>query len=200
MRVSKEKAAENRQRIVEAAARLFKERGIAATGVDSITSAAGLTHGAVYSQFGSKEAIAIDSIRQALRSSIKVWLRVLAKKGKKKSLPAIVESYLSPAHRDAPGRGCVIAALGGDISRQPLSVREAFTKEFVAVLEFLTELIASDDSSIGEDEALAAFASMTGALVLSRAVTDDALSERILRAATKWIEARAANGRLSEGR
>ncbi len=198
MRVSKEKAAENRQRIVDAASRLFRERGIAATGVDSISSAAGMTHGAVYSQFGSKEAIAIDAIRKALRSSIKVWLRVLAKKGKKKSLPAIVESYLSPAHRDAPGRGCVIAALGADISRQPRGVRDAFTEEFVEVLGFLTELIASDDNSISRDDALATLASMTGALALSRAVTDETLSNRILAATTKWIETGAANSRSSE--
>ncbi len=200
MRVSKEKAAANRQRIVDAASRLFRERGIAATGVDSITDEAGLTHGAIYSQFGSKEAIAIDAIRQALRSSIRVWLRVLAKKGKKKSLPAIVESYLSPAHRDAPGRGCVIAALGADVARQPQSVREAFTEEFIQVLGFMTELISSDDASISKDDALAAFASMIGALVLSRAVTDDALSNRILATTIKSIETHAANSQLSESR
>src|ERR1700722_9952819 len=81
MRVSKEKAAEHRRQIVDSAARLFRERGIAATGVDSITREAGLTHGAVYSQFGSKEAIAIDSIRLALRGSRRTWLRAAAKKG-----------------------------------------------------------------------------------------------------------------------
>src|SRR5580704_9921449 len=99
MRVSKEKAAEHRRQIVDAASRLFRERGIGATGVDSITREAGLTHGAVYSQFGSKEAIAIDSIRLALRGSRRTWLRAAAKKGQ--VLPAIVESYLSARHRDA---------------------------------------------------------------------------------------------------
>jgi TetR/AcrR family transcriptional repressor of nem operon len=92
MRVSKEKAAEHRRQIVRAAARLFRERGIGATGVDSITKEAGLTHGAVYSQFGSKEAIAIESVRLALRGSKRAWLRELEKKGQKKALPAIVES------------------------------------------------------------------------------------------------------------
>ena len=62
MRVSKEKAAHNRAQILNAAARLFRERGIGATGVDAITDDAGLTHGAVYSQFGSKEAIAVEAI------------------------------------------------------------------------------------------------------------------------------------------
>src|ERR1700732_896718 len=98
MRVSKEKAAEHRQQIIDAAARLFRERGIGATGVDSITAAAGLTHGAVYSQFGSKEAIAIESIRLALRGSRRTWLRAAAKKGE--VLSAVVQSYLSARHRD----------------------------------------------------------------------------------------------------
>src|SRR5258705_4247245 len=103
MRVSKEKAAEHRQQILEAATRVFKEQGIGANGVDSITRRAGLTHGAVYSQFGSKEAIAVESIRLALRGSKQAWLRMAAKKGHKKVLPAIVESYLSGRHRDTPG-------------------------------------------------------------------------------------------------
>jgi TetR/AcrR family transcriptional repressor of nem operon len=176
MRVSKQKAAENRQQIVEAATRLFKERGIGATGVDSITRAAGLTHGAVYSQFGSKEAIAVDSIRLALRGSKQAWLRVAAKKGKKKVLLAIVESYLS-----------VVAALGGDISRQPKAVRDTFTEEFKRALEFLAELMSSDDSSITRDDALAAFASMAGGLMLARAISDPQLSDRILKATSELV-------------
>jgi TetR/AcrR family transcriptional repressor of nem operon len=191
MRVSKEKAAEHRRQIIGAAARLFRERGLGATGVDSIAKAAGLTHGAVYSQFGSKEAITIDSIRLGLRGSKRTWLRVLAKKGHKKAFPAIVESYLSAAHRDAPGTGCLIAALGGDISRQPKSVRDAFTEEFKETFEFLAGLTASDDNSISPDETLVAFASMAGALMLARAVTDEGLSARILTAATRSIETRA---------
>lgn len=195
MRVSKEKAAEHRRQIVHAAARLFRERGIGATGVDSITREAGLTHGAVYSQFGSKEAIAIDSVRLALRGSKRAWLRTVAKKGSKKTLPAIVESYLSPRHRDDPGTGCVVAALGGDISRQPRSVRDAFTEEFKQALEFLAELTASDDSSISWDDTLAAFASMSGGLMLARAVSDAALSDQILKATSAWVNRKAKSGR-----
>lgn len=187
MRVSKQKAAEHRQQIVEAATRLFKEQGIGATGVDSITRRAGMTHGAVYSQFGSKEAIAIESIRLALRGSKQAWLRMAAKKGHKKVLPAIVESYLSRRHRDTPGTGCVVAALGVDISRQPKVVREAFTDEFKRAAEFLLELMSSDDSSVTRDDALAAFASMVGGLVLARAVNDATLSDRILRATSARI-------------
>src|ERR1700704_5799914 len=108
MRVTKEEASEHRRQILEAASRLFRERGIGATGVDSISEQAGLTHGAVYSQFGSKEAIAIDAIRLALGGSKKAWLQSVAKKGRKKAFSAVVASYLSARHRDAPGTGCLI--------------------------------------------------------------------------------------------
>jgi TetR/AcrR family transcriptional repressor of nem operon len=188
MRVSREKAAENRRRIVDAASRLFREQGIDATGVDSITREAGLTHGAVYSRFGSKEAITAESIRHAFRGSKRAWLRVSAKKGRKKVFPAIVESYLTATHRDAPGSGCFVAALGSDISRQTTTIRKTFTEELKELLDLLTELSASDDSSITPDETLVAFASMAGALMLSRAVTDEVLSDRILAAAARWIE------------
>src|SRR5260370_32555929 len=98
MRVSREKAAQNRDKILTAAARLFRERGIGATGVDAITGEAGLTHGAIYSQFGSKEAIAAEAIRGALKGSEHLWQRLSQRKGRKKAFPAIVAPYLSPEH------------------------------------------------------------------------------------------------------
>lgn len=188
MRVSKEKAAEHRQQILTAAARLFRERGIGATGVDSITEDAGLTHGAVYSQFGSKEAIAVESIRLALGDSKRSWQRTAEHTGAKEVFPAIVEAYLTPRHRDKPGRGCLVAALGSDISRQPRSVRDAFTAEFKDALEFLTELIASDRASSNFEDTLVAFAAMAGAMMLARAVSDEALSDLILKSMLKWIK------------
>ena len=187
MRVSKEKAAEHRQEIISSAARLFRERGIGSTGVDSITSDAGLTHGAVYSQFGSKEAIAIEAIRLALRDSKRRWLRTLERRGSKKIFPAIVESYLSKRHRDAPGHGCLVAALAADVAREPRSVRDAFTEEFKDSWKFLSALLGSEDSSLSEEDTLAAFSFMAGAMILARAVSDDALSELILNAASKRI-------------
>src|SRR6266478_1536617 len=106
MKVSKEKTAENRRSIVRAASRLFRERGIEGTGVDAISTAADLTHGAVYSQFGSKEAITVEALRLALAGSRRIWLRRLDKLGRKTALSAIVQGYLSAVHRDEPGTGC----------------------------------------------------------------------------------------------
>ena len=187
MRVSKEKAAENRQKILSAAGRLFRERGIGATGVDAITEDAGLTHGAVYSQFGSKEAIAAEAIRAALMGSEHLWQRLAERKGRKKVFPAIVEAYLSREHRDFAGKGCVVAALGSEIARQPHRVRDAFTAELKEALEFLAGVMPEKDHSRRYDEAIAAFASMTGALILARAVNDEKLSNRILETTAKQV-------------
>ena len=187
MRVSKEKAAQNRQHILTAAARLFREHGITATGVDSITKDAGLTHGSLYSQFGSKEAIAAEAIRFAVTRSKRVWQQAVERKQGTKAFRSIVEGYLSPAHRDSPGQGCVIAALGADVARQPQSVREAFTKELEDVFEVLAQLMPGDNPSRRYEEAIAAFAAMVGALILARAVNDETLSERILQTAAKRV-------------
>ena len=112
MRVSKEQAAQNRQHILTAATRLFREHGIHATGVDAITKEAGLTHGGLYSQFGSKEAIAAEAIRFAVTRSKHLWQRAAERKPGTKAFRSIVEGYLSREHRDEPGQGCVVAALG----------------------------------------------------------------------------------------
>lgn len=185
MRVSKEKAAANRQDLLTAAARLFREQGVGATGVDAITKDANLTHGAVYSQFGSKEAIAAEAIRLALQGSKRRWQRLVERKGGEKAFAAIAAEYLSRAHRDAVGQGCVVAALGSEIARQPQSVRAAFTEELKAGLEFLAGLMPGDDPARRYEDAIAAFASMAGALMLARAVNDEPLSEQILHTTAK---------------
>jgi len=191
MRVSKEKAAQNRERILTSAARLFREQGIGATGVDAITEDAGLTHGGLYSQFGSKEAIAAEAIRFALARGKRVWQRAVERNPGKRALPAIVEGYLSQAHRDSPGTGCVVAALGTDIARQPRRVRQSFTKEIKDDLEFLSRLMADDGHQHRYEDAIVAFASMAGALILARAVNDEALSDLILKSTAKRVIKRA---------
>src|SRR6202171_1161848 len=102
MRVTKEKAAENRERILTEAARLFRERGVSAVGMDALAAAAGMTHGRLYRQFDSKEHLAADALGLAFEASA-------IKYGEVETLSAYVERYLSPPHRDTPGSGCAIA-------------------------------------------------------------------------------------------
>lgn len=201
MRVSKEKATQNRQRILTSAARLFRERGIEATGVDSITEDAGLTHGGLYSQFGSKEAIAAEAIRFALGRGRSVWQRAVEHNPGRNALPAIVESYLSRKHRDAPGSGCLVAALGTDIARQPRRVREAFTQQLKDDLEFLSRMMPDAKHTDRYEDAIAAFASMAGALILARAVSDAAFSDLILKSTARRVLGRRSrrHGRMQGG-
>src|SRR5881397_623542 len=187
MRVSKEQAAQNRKQILTAAARLFRENGIRATGVDSISHGAGLTHGAFYSQFESKEALAAEAIRLALSRSKRVWQRAAEGKRGSEAFRSIVAGYLSSEHRDAPGRGCVVAALGPSIARQPRTVRAAFTRELKDAVDFLAGLAPGADPSRRHEDAIAAFACMTGALILARAVDDQRFSGQILETAAKRV-------------
>src|SRR5436190_5168531 len=120
MRVSKEKAAENRERILKAAAQLIRERGISGAGVDALTDAAGMTHGSLYSQFGSKERLVEEAVSYAITAKEHEIPEVFA-------LREYVSEYLSAAHRDAPGSGCPLAALACEMPRQSRGVRERFT-------------------------------------------------------------------------
>lgn len=174
MRVSKEKSAENRERILEAAARLFRERGLSGVGVDALTEAAGLTHGSLYSQFGSKERLAVEALVYALTTSS-------ARMRDARTLDDYMARYLSSDHREGLGDGCVIAALAGDMPRQGATIRHRFTDAIRGMMKKIAGL--APGGARPEDEALAIVATMVGALILARAVDDQELSGRILGAA-----------------
>jgi TetR/AcrR family transcriptional regulator, transcriptional repressor for nem operon len=187
VRVSKQKAAENRQQILAAAARLFRENGIAATGVDMITRRAGLTHGGLYSQFGSKDAVAAAAILLASRNSARRLGRHTERPPAAQGLRKVVRQYLSTSHRDERGRGCVLAALGTDIARQPRAVRQAFTVAVKGAFDLMAGWMPDRAVSLRQQKAIAAFSAMTGALILARAVSDEALSQEILSVSAKSV-------------
>ncbi len=181
MRVSKEKAAENRDRLLSEAARLFRERGLQGVGVDALAEAAGLTHGSLYSQFGSKEQLAAVALRHALAESAEKHADVT-------SLDDYARRYLSRSHRDNPGAGCSVAALGGEMPRQNETLRESFTDGVHAMTARVTRLLP--DGAARPEDALAIVSTMVGALMLSRAVDDAELSDSILAAARRQIAAK----------
>ena len=116
----RQKAAENRERILTEAARLFREHGLSGVGVDALTEAAGLTHGSLYSQFGSKHHLAAEAVGHALDTSA-------ARMGDAMTLDDYLARYLSADHRERRGDGCVMAALAGEIPRQGAVIRHSFT-------------------------------------------------------------------------
>jgi TetR/AcrR family transcriptional repressor of nem operon len=192
MRVSRQAAAENRRRILTAAARLFREHGIDGAGVDAITEAAGLTHGAFYSQFESKEAVVAEALSLVLDEARESWARDASGKKKSDVLEGIIDRYLSPRHRDSPGAGCVVAALGSDLARQPKKIRGLATKRLDESLEILAGLVPARPASRRYDAAILLFSAMVGALVLARAVEDEALSRRILQTVANGLKRRTA--------
>lgn len=201
MRVSKEKAADNRRRILEAATRLFRERGIEACGIDAITAEAGLTHGAFYSQFASKEAVAVEAIHLALDRSNQLWGSIIEREGGgERALERIAAKYLGRAHRDDPGDGCLIAALGGDLARQTPALRRAFTGRLEETLAMITGLLPERGAAPVHDEAIAGLSTMVGAVILARAVSDEKLSDRILSAAQKRVTKRPAKRKSAGSR
>ena len=182
MRVSKEKAARNREQILISAARLFRERGIDATDVDSIAEAAGLTHGGLYSHFGSKQSIVAEAVRFALARSRRVWRRAAQDKPEEKALSDILAYYLSRTHRDAHGQGCLVAALSCDIARQPPSGAQSFHGRVEGGVRVPRRPDAGGQlPRVATRRRSSAFAGMVGALILARAVDDETLSRRILK-------------------
>jgi TetR/AcrR family transcriptional repressor of nem operon len=175
MRVTKEKAEENRERIVAAASRLFREKGFDGVGLDAIMARAGLTHGGFYRHFASKDALAEEAVSRGLAAST-------ARQDTYSSLKDLVAAYLSPAHRDNPGGGCVMAALGGDIARQSPGVRRALSVYVREQLARLTRRIGGRRQE-ARKQAIATLSGLVGALVLARAVDDPVLSDEILAAA-----------------
>jgi len=179
MRVSRVEAAQNRERIIEVAAKLFRERGFDGIGVVDLMKSAGLTHGGFYGHFASKEDLMAQACARALEGSLDA-LHQVAERGGGNALSAVASAYLSPAHRDRPGEGCVLAALGAEAARHGSPVRSAFTRGVRSALDMLTRLVPGTSERVKRERALATYASMIGALVLARAVDDPELSEEVL--------------------
>lgn len=179
MKVTREQAAENRERIVNAAARLFREHGFDGIGVADIMKGAGLTHGGFYGHFGSKDDLAAEACARALEKSLMKWDALAESAGD--PLAAIANSYLSDAHRDRPGSGCMVAAVGSDVARQDKSVRQAVTNGVKNLVDRLARLFPGRPKE-KRQKALASFAAMVGAVIMARAVNDPDLSDEILKA------------------
>lgn len=171
-RVSQAQAQENRKRIVETAARLFRERGVSAVSVADVMAEVGLTHGGFYKQFASKDALVAEAVGQAYAEQA-AHLENLGSAGDRSARLALVDEYLSTAHRDSPGEGCPAAGFGGDITHaEPdAAARRAYAKG----VEMYAEWLSHD----GKPD-LAALSTLVGAMILARATAGTDVSERIL--------------------
>lgn len=186
MRRTREEAAETRRRAVETASRLYRERGIDATGIADVMSAIGMTVGGFYRHFDSKEALVVEACTRAFDEARQAQETAVASPEAPDALAALLRMYLSRAHRDAPASGCPVPALLSSVARQSVPVRRVFT---AGVCRQLTRIHDLAPGAAPEAQ-LAAVASMFGALALARAVDDPALSTRILHDTRRyWIGA-----------
>ncbi len=182
MRVTREQAERNRERIVDTASTLFREHGFDGIGVADLMKAAGLTHGGFYGHFESKDDLAAQSCAHAFTRSLERWEHVAARTPHADALRALVERYLDARHRDAPAKGCALAALAAEAPRHGADVRRVFADGVRALLGVLEKAVPGRIRAARRKRALATLSGMVGAIVLARAVDDGALADEILEA------------------
>jgi TetR/AcrR family transcriptional regulator, transcriptional repressor for nem operon len=188
LKVTKEKAAENRAALVQAAGRLFRERGIDGVGVAEISKEAGLTHGALYAQFPSKEALAAEAFASGLKPGME--LLTADRDGRPATLADFLDNYLSLDHRDNLATGCPMSASASEVARQDKAVCERFTEGFEQIAAAMERgLGVSSVKAENRQRALAMMAAMIGGVAASRAVAkaDPKLSIEILRAVRRIV-------------
>ena len=178
MRYGKEHKEETHRKVVEAAARRFRKDGIGSTGVVDLMADVGLTHGGFYAHFSSKETLVKEALAAASVKSRAHLQRQIdtARAEGRDPLEAIVRSYLTALHRDRPDRGCSVAALGSEIARHPRKTRDAFTEGLSQTLDIIASALPAHVAD-RQMRAYAVFSTMIGALQLSRAISDSAMSQ-----------------------
>jgi AcrR family transcriptional regulator len=177
MRYGKDQKQATRQRIVEAAGRRFKQDGIDGAGVAAVMSDAGLTNGAFYGHFSSKEDLVANVLADQLRAQRQ---SLDAQPSDRAGLEAFVRYYLSPQHRDQCADGCPSAALLDEIARRPAATRQVFTDELMGVIDDIAVRLDPTDVEAARTDALTVFGLMVGTLQLARALTDRDLSDQLL--------------------
>ncbi|MCA6125812.1 TetR/AcrR family transcriptional regulator [Bradyrhizobium sp. WSM 1704] len=192
MRYSKEHKQETHARIVRKAAVKLREKGAHGIGVADLMKDAGLTHGGFYAHFDSREALVIEAFNYAMDRGIERWRKVVAEMPSEKRLAAIVDGYLTPVHRDDPGHGCAIPALGAEIARESPKTRKAFALKLEQMIDMIADQIVDVPRKTARKQATAVLATMMGSIVMSRIAGNGELSDEILGAGREAVLGRAA--------
>lgn len=185
MRYPADQKRRTNQRILDAASTIFRGRGYEATGIDAVMASAGLTAGAFYAHFRSKEDLLARSLDSAFCQSGTAWSQRLANSKGAKWVRKFAAAYLSKAHRDHPDHGCPMPALAAEIGRMEGPSRAIFEQH----LRGLIDKVAQE---IGKENAIPTIALCVGGLMLARAVEDPKLSDKILSACRAAIVEGAA--------
>jgi TetR/AcrR family transcriptional regulator, transcriptional repressor for nem operon len=183
MRYPAAETAEKHERIIREASRLFRERGFSGVSVAEIMQTTGLTHGPFYNHFPSKEDLMAKSLEHGMQSTLSGIEQV---DNSAKRTAEYLDRYLSTAHRDAPGKGCTMAALAADI-RQQSEIRRTFTAHVKAIIEKMISKFSWRSKRSARGDSIRMLSTMVGALILARAVDDRAFSKEILREARRGL-------------
>jgi TetR/AcrR family transcriptional repressor of nem operon len=179
---------ESHDRIVRVAATRFRETGVDGIGVADLMKDAGLTHGGFYRHFASRDELVAEAIEHALHDGGQRALDLVAT-SEQSPLAALVDGYLSTAHRDSLATSCAVTTLAGDVARSNERARSAYTRQVGTYLELLTKLIRGDKHRSRRSKAIAALSTLVGAVSMARAVNDEKLSREILKAAADELKA-----------
>jgi TetR/AcrR family transcriptional repressor of nem operon len=178
-------------RILKVAARRFRELGLDGIGVADVMKQAGVTVGAFYKHFKSRDELVVEALGTAFKD-LDAW------EEQAETLPQVLENYLSEAHRDNPGTGCAMAALLGDMSHASKSAKTVYTARVKRSLAFTAGLLPSEENADKRGRALLIFSGLLGALNLSRAVSDPILSREILEQVRRQLVDLTAGNALSK--
>lgn len=197
---------ETRRRIVEAASRAFRERGIAETGVDEVMRRAGLTHGGFYAHFHDKAELVAEACAAGFAEAVPNLERMARLPSRAARVRLLIDSYLAARHRDNRGSGCLIVAVAADMARLKGGAREAYSRALAQHVERLARALRlADEPGENRERTTQLLSSLVGALLFARAIHDPAQSEAILRAMRRRLKAEFARdevprpGSRSEG-
>jgi TetR/AcrR family transcriptional repressor of nem operon len=188
MKVSREEAEANHERIIDVASRLFREKGFDGVSVSELMTAAGLTHGGFYGHFKSKDDLVSHAATRAFDRSGEAWSTISS--GADKPFAAVVDAYLDEARLAKPGTACMFAMLAPEAARRGRTVRRVFADGFRSLTGMIARLLPLDTRSRSRTTSIAVFSEMVGALVLARSVDDPELAREILNAVKSDLKSR----------
>ncbi len=178
MRRSAEEKAETRRQIVRTAGRMIRGRGLADTGVTDVMAEAGLTHGGFYRHFGSKDELAAAAVESAFAHMRTRLEQITAKAPAGKKMAALIDTYLTEAHRDQPQQGCVMASVGMEAQRAGGVVQAAYEAGIARLLTLFAAQIDAPTRQQRDDRAQMVLSVMVGGLLLARALRGDATASK----------------------
>lgn len=192
MRYSREHKFQTHARIVKKASVKLREKGAHGIGVADLMKDAGLTHGGFYAHFNSREALVIEAFTHAMDRSTEFWRKLSEETAPEKRLSKIVNTYLTPAHRDDPGHGCALPALAAEIARESVKTRRVFATRMEQMIDMFAAQFDGVPRKTARKRAMAVLATMMGSLVMARTAGSGEFSDEILKAGREAVLGQAA--------